>query len=181
MISVTASSCSTIFCFLILSCTILLVVSLSTLSCTYITNIHVMHPCVFTLSPNYLFLSLLQYNSFFAFASFASLGEAVTDMVTVASDLFHVVNGAFTMKKMCEQSMNQSLHDGSVEGEHCHRVLYIPCDYYTSCTLMAFSLYALPSSSSLRVLSILSFISISIDRLITFTLRILPISYFLLS
>ena len=108
-------------------------------------------------------------------------GEAVTDMATVASDLFHVVNGAFTMKKMCEQSMNQSLHDGSVEGEHCHCIPYMLHDYYFSCTLIAVSLYALSSSSSQRMLSILSFLSISIDRLMTYTLLILPISYFLLS
>ena len=52
-------------------------------------------------------------------------GEAVTDMATVASDLFHVVNGAFTMKKMCEQSMNQSLHDGTIQGDQ--RVSVLRC------------------------------------------------------
>ena len=152
-----------------------------------------MHRSVSTLSPNYFShfynspLPQLTYSlpfppspSLSPSLSVAS-GEVVTDMATVASDLFHVVNGAFTMKKMCEQSMNQSLHDGSVEGEHCHCIPYMLHDYYFSCTLIAVSLYALSSSSSQRMLSILSFLSISIDRLMTYTLLILPISYFLLS
>lgn len=140
MISVTASS-------YILFCIILLIVYFSTSSCTSIPNIHVMHlsefsyipsihvmrRSVFTLLPNYLLLSLLQFTSSSTYLSLSvASGEAVTDMVTVASDLFHVVNGAFTMKKMCEQSMNQSLHDGSVDGEHFHCVQYIPVLSFSS-------------------------------------------------
>ena len=46
-------------------------------------------------------------------------------MMSVASDLFQVLNGAFTMKKMCEQSMNQSLHDGTIQGDQ--RVSVLRC------------------------------------------------------
>lgn len=76
----------------------------------------------------FLDLSLLPSLPLLVSPSSASTGEAVTDMVTAASDLFHVVNGAFTMKKMCEQSMNQSLHDGSVEGGQCRCMIFIPYD-----------------------------------------------------